>query len=396
MNTCFGRKPAAAETATSELNTSDKVSGRVLIVDDEADIRRRGLARNKSLEEVMGTSERIAQLIDDVELVAPTNFTVLITGETGTGKEVVVESIHRLSHRAKGPFVPVDCGSITPTLMESELFGHEKGSYTGAHRSQPGKMELASGGTLFLDEIANLPLPFQAKFLRALEERKIWRIGGTRPIDVDIRVVVAANRNLGAMVPAKQFRKDLYYRLNEFSMVIPPLRERSDDIMFLAQRFLEHAKADLGKDIRGFSEEAVDLLVSSDWPGNVRELRNTIRRAALRCDAYITPGNVAINSNHEGTKAQRNASSKAVLAAAGLCVPVGEPDCAAPRPSLRQTVQQAVSHVEKQVIMEVLIQTNGNKAEAARVLSVDYKTMHTKVKKYKIGHLAKGESYVQA
>jgi len=341
-----------------------------------------GSEHNESLWEVMGASERIAQLIADVELVAPTNFTVLITGETGTGKEVVVNSIHRLSHRANGSFVPVDCGSITPTLMESELFGHEKGSYTGAHQSQPGKMEIASGGTFFLDEISNLSFPLQAKFLRALEERKIWRIGGTKPIDVDIRVIVAANQDLGAMVLAKQFRKDLYYRLNEFSMVIPPLRERPDDIMFLAKRFLDLAKADLRKDIRGFSQDAVELLLSFDWPGNVRELRNVIRRTALQCDTYITAGNIGISSITGET-----------LSAVGK--PVGGPDSTAKRASLRETVRQTVSRVEKKMIMEVLVQTKGNKAEAARMLGVDYKTMHTKVKKYEIGQLVKGESYVQ-
>ena len=356
-----------------------------------------GSGHNESLGEVMGASERIAQLIADVELVAPTNFTVLITGETGTGKEVVVESIHRLSHRAKGSFVPVDCGSIASTLMESELFGHEKGSYTGAHQSQPGKMEIASGGTLFLDEISNLSFPLQTKLLRALEERKIWRIGGTKPIDVDIRVIAAANRDLGAMVLAKQFRKDLYYRLNEFSMVIPPLRERPDDIMFLAKRFLEYAKADLGKDIRGFSQEAVELLLSFDWPGNVRELRNVIRRAALRCDTYITRETVAISPEREiasylGGDLLASGHGRPAI---HMGKSVGGLNCAAQRPSLRQTVQQTVSHVEKQVIMEVLIQTKGNKAEAARMLSVDYKTIHAKVKKYEIGQLVKGESYVQ-
>ena len=378
-----------------------------------------GSGHNGSLGEVMGASQRISQLIADVELVAPTNFTVLITGETGTGKEVVADSIHRLSHRAKAAFMPVDCGSITPTLMESELFGHEKGSYTGAHQSQAGKLEMASGGTLFLDEIANLSFPLQAKLLRALEERKIWRIGGTRPIDVDIRVIVAAHRDLGSMVLAKQFRKDLYYRLNEFSMVIPPLRERPDDIMFLAKRFLEYAKADLGKDIRGFSDEAAALLLSFDWPGNVRELRNIIRRAALRAEdkglqpLVITRENLAISPGAflrsrpipETGKAP-SAQGRFFEAAPELGEPARGPDGSVHRPSLRQTVQRTVSHVEKQVITEALIQTKGNKAEAARMLGVDYKTMHTKMKKYEICQRedkglqplvqpAKGESYVQ-
>ena len=355
---------------------------------------------SESLREVMGSSERISQLIAEVELVAPTDFTVLITGETGSGKEVVVDRIHRLSRRAAGPFVPVDCGSITETLMESELFGHEKGSYTGAHKSQPGKLELASGGTLFLDEISNLSLALQAKLLRALEERKIWRIGGIVPIDVDIRVVVAANRDLSSMVLTKQFRKDLYYRLNEFSMIIPPLRERLDDVVFLAKRFLESAKADLGKDIQGFSQDAVELLLSYDWPGNVRELRNLIRRAALRCHTsgaevsrgspapgglrapYITPEHLAIGP---GTGRVLSAPAE----------PAAEPGSTAPHPSFKQIIQRTVAQVEKQVITEALIRTKGNKAEAARMLKVDYKTMHVKVKKYEICQPTTGGNYGQ-
>jgi two-component system nitrogen regulation response regulator GlnG len=303
--------------------------------------------------------------------VAPTDFTVLITGETGTGKELIVEGLHRLSNRAKGPFVPVDCGSITPTLIESELFGHEKGSYTGAHQSQPGKMEMASGGTLFLDEISNLTLALQAKLLRALEERKIWRVGGIRPIDVDIRVVGAANEDLGAMVQKNLFRKDLYYRLSEFSISIPPLRDRPEDIIFLATRFLMSAKAELTKDILGFSQEAVELLLAFEWPGNVRELRNVIRQAALRCDKYILPENMTISPKKE-------------KAASNTVQQITEIDCIAGNVSLKEVVRKTVADIEKQVITEVLIHARWNKAEAARILSVDYKTIHVKVKEYKI------------
>ena len=321
------------------------------------------------LREAMGSSERIEKVFADVDLVAPTDFTVVITGETGSGKELVAQAIHRLSTRASGPFVPVDCGSIPPTLIESELFGHEKGSFTGAQWTQQGKFEAASGGTLFLDEISNLPMAMHTKLLRALQEKQIFRVGRTKGINVDIRVVAATNQDLAEMVQAGRFRRDLFHRLNEFGLLVPPLRERSEDIIYLAKRFLDLANEELKKDVRDFSEAAVRVLLEYKWPGNVRELRNVIRRAVLLADMRVESRH--LNIAHETPKEP------------GFLFPEIKEDVAGNMP-LREIVRRAVIQVERKVLLETLKRTGGNKAKAARLLQVDYKTIHAKVKEYGI------------
>ena len=327
-----------------------------------------------SLVETMGSSDSIRKLCADVKRVAPTNFTVVITGETGTGKELVANAIHRLSPRASCPFVPVDCGSIPETLIESELFGHEKGSFTGADRATQGTFEQASGGTLFLDEVSNLPLAMQSKLLRSLQERQICRVGGTEHIQVDLRVIAATNRDLGAMVEAGEFRRDLYHRLNEFAIRVPALHERREDIVFLTKRFLDLTNEELRKQVQGISEAALDVVLRHRWPGNVRELRNVIRRATLLADTAITPEHLSITRSPVGSDH-------------GLPTPDGDFDFTAP---LKHIVRQTVEHVERSVLVEVLKQTGGNKAEAARILQIDYKTMHTKVKHYGLSGGGKG------
>ena len=219
-----------------------------------------------SLLEAMGSSRPVRRIIDDIQRVAPTDFTVVVTGETGVGKELVARTIHRSSRRAAAPFVPVDCGSLPASLIESELFGHERGSFTGADRTRSGCFEAAAGGTLFLDEITNLPLAIQAKLLRALQERRIVRVGGTTPIELDVRVLAATNESLEALVTAGRFRRDLYHRLNEFAITVPPLRERNDDLVYLAQRFLKATCQELGKSRRDRARSprrSAQLLV--DW-----------------------------------------------------------------------------------------------------------------------------------
>jgi DNA-binding NtrC family response regulator len=318
--------------------------------------------------ETMGSSNQIQQIIAAVELVAPTDFTVLITGGTGSGKEVVAKAIHRLSSRGSAPFVPVDCGSIPATLIESELFGHEKGSYTGAERSQPGKFEIASQGTLFLDEVSNLPLPVQPKLLRALQERTIWRLGGTKPIKVGIRVLAATNQDLPSMIQGKRFRRDLYYRLNEFTIPVPTLRERREDIIFLAKQFLELTNEELSKDVVGFSADALERLVSYEWPGNVRELRNVIRRAALVAGAHISGADLGI--------------ADAVHTSLSEPFDLGrELDGTQ---SLKQLVRTRAGQLEKEIIGKVLKQTGGNKAKAARILQIDNKTLYKKIREHGI------------
>ena len=229
----------------------------------------------------MGPSEAIGRLIGDLNRVAKSNFNVVIIGETGSGKEVVAQAIHGSGPRAKGPFVPVDAGAIPETLFEAELFGHEKGAFTGAIGRKAGRFEQANGGTLFLDEILNMPLTAQAKVLRALQEKSFCRVGGAQPIQIDVRVLAAGNQDLEAAVAAGRLRADLFYRLNEFTLRIPPLRQRKEDLLYLAKRFLDLTNQELKKTVHGFSEPAIRALLNHPWPGNVRQLRSTIRRAVL-------------------------------------------------------------------------------------------------------------------
>ena len=233
------------------------------------------------LRQRMGPSDAVGRIISDVDVVAQSDFSVIIQGETGSGKELVARAIHENSPRAKGPFVPIDCGSIPETLFESELFGHEKGAFTGAVAPKPGRFEVARGGTIFLDEISNMPIGSQAKLLRILQEKKVLRLGATKPIPVDVRIVAASNRDLLEATETAEFRLDLFFRLNEFAIAIPPLRERKEDIPYLAKAFLDTTNQELNKNVSGFSKGAIESLLNYGWPGNVRQLRSVIRRAVL-------------------------------------------------------------------------------------------------------------------
>jgi two-component system, NtrC family, nitrogen regulation response regulator NtrX len=235
----------------------------------------------ESRHEIVGKSFAVRQVLERIERVAPTDARVLITGENGTGKELVARAIHRLSPRAKAPFVEVNCAAIPSELIESELFGHMKGSFTGAYEDRAGKFEQAHGGTLFLDEIGDMSLAAQAKVLRALQEGLITRVGGARPIQVDVRVLAATNKNLEEEISEGRFREDLYYRLNVIPLHVPPLRERREDIPMLVQHFAERAAREAVLRPRRFSTEAVETLQRMDWPGNVRELRNTVERLMI-------------------------------------------------------------------------------------------------------------------
>ncbi|MFO8013184.1 MAG: sigma-54 dependent transcriptional regulator [Phycisphaerae bacterium] len=324
-----------------------------------------GPAAKESIRERTGPGAAIGRVLDRARKVAPTGYTVLITGETGSGKELVARSIHTLSRR-NGPFVPVDCGSIPASLIEDELFGHERGAFTGADRGTPGKFEAAQGGTLFLDEISNLPLDLQPKLLRALQERQVTRLGGSEPVDLDLRVVAASNRDLGRLVAGGRFRRDLYHRLNEIDLVVPPLRDRQDDIPFLAERFLRQAAEELRKPVVGFSEAALETLLAYRWPGNVRELRNAVRRAALLADGTVQPRHLGLSTT--GPAADTS----------WLYGPTNLDECT----SLKEAVRRTVRCVERRLLREALRQTEGNKAQAARILRIDYKTIHKKLKEY--------------
>ena len=318
------------------------------------------LKDHTALREKMGPSDSVSRLISEVGRVAESNFSVIIIGETGSGKELVAKAIHQGSPRAKGPFVAVDCGAIPETLVESELFGYEKGSFTGAEVRRIGKFELAQGGTLFLDEVANLPVSSQAKLLRVLQEKKLYRVGGTKSINVDVRVLAASNQDLSS----GSFRRDLFYRLNEFTIRIPPLQERKEDIPYLSKRFLDSANVELNKKIKGFSESALNLLFSHPWPGNVRQLRSAIRRAALLADDLITEKHLDLNQDGEPAMASMLKAQSTPLKN---------------RP-LKEILKDHIQVVEREVLTQILKETGGNKAKAARLLQIDYKTMHTKLK----------------
>ncbi|MFA6035033.1 MAG: sigma-54 dependent transcriptional regulator [Myxococcota bacterium] len=326
------------------------------------------LELHTSLTESMGPSELVEKLTADVEKVAKSNFTVVLVGETGVGKELVAKAIHSSSNRANGPFVPVDCGAIPENLLESELFGHEKGAFTGADFQKLGKFELSQGGSLFMDEVSNLPLPSQAKILRVIQEKKINRVGSMKSVPVDIRIIAATNIDLMELKAQNRFRKDLFYRLSEFTIRIPPLRERSDDIVYLAKRFLDKANAELNKSISGFSETAVRTLMEYGWPGNVRQLKSVIRRATLVAVEEITDRDP--NMHQQSNAGPAAAGGGKVLSWSGS--------------SLGEIVRQSTLAVEREVITEALKIAGGNKAKAARLLRIDYKTMHTKVKSYGI------------
>ncbi len=330
--------------------------------------------KDGSLRDLMGPSDTVGELISMVNLVAKSNFTVVIQGETGSGKEVIARAIHNASSCSRSPFVPVDCGAIPETLLESELFGYEKGAFTGAERKKAGKIESANGGTLFLDEISNLPLPSQAKLLRVIQEKKVSPVGSNRPVPVDVRLLAASNQDLYSLTQSGAFRCDLFFRLNEFTIKVPPLRERKEDILYLAKRFLDMTNAELNKSAKGFSESAVQALLSFSWPGNVREFRSTIRRAALLADDMITENHLDIMKR--GAEIFSVGPSKTAHTEWKNL-------------SLKEIVRQYTIAIERKVLSQALKNTAGNKAEAARMLKIDYKTIHTKIKQFGI-HISGG------
>ncbi|MDO8476442.1 MAG: sigma-54 dependent transcriptional regulator [Candidatus Rokubacteria bacterium] len=320
-----------------------------------------------SLAERMGGSRGIESVIQQVAQVARSNFTVLIQGETGTGKELVARAIHNQSPRRDKPFVAVDCGAIPETLVESELFGYEKGAFTGAVHRKDGRFQAAGSGTVFLDEVGNLPLPTQAKLLRALEERQVTPLGATRPVPVDARIIAASNVDLEDASRAGRFRPDLYYRLNEFGISLPPLRSRREDIAHLASRFLDEVSMELRRPVHGITDDAMELLRLHDWPGNVRELKNVIRKAALLATDLITPEFLPPLGAPGGGR---------------------QPDVEAPTVSgelsLREVTEVATADAERQAIRQALEAAKGNKSQAARLLRTDYSTLHAKMKRYGI------------
>jgi len=318
-----------------------------------------------SNEYVAGTSKVSKELTRQIELVAPTNYSVIILGESGTGKESVAKSIHLNSPRYNQPFIAMDCGSLTKELAASEFFGHEKGSFTGALYTKIGHFEMANGGTLFLDEVGNLSYEIQAALLRTVQERKVKRIGSTKEINLDVRIIIATNENLQDGIQKGKFREDLYHRFNEFSIYMPPLRERGSDIMLLADHFLKIANQELGRHVTSFAPEVVDSFMSYRWQGNIREMKNVVRRATL-----LTEGN--------------EITMKALpLEITNFKTPVYDYSPVAEMQEIRENrhdLKNAALEAEYETILKVLREVNFNKTRAAEILNIDRKTLYNKMK----------------
>ncbi len=328
--------------------------------------RQAGQAGADTLASQMGSGAEVRRVIEQVRLVAATPFTVLVSGETGTGKELVSQALHRLSDRHARPFVALDCGAIPDTLTESELFGHERGAFTGAERRTEGRFRLAEGGTCFLDEIGNLPLSLQAKLLRVLESGQVQPIGADRASPMDVRFVAASNLDLQERVERGAFRSDLYFRLAQYAIRLPPLRERTEDIPFLTRRFVDEAATHLRRPIEVVMPDALEVLTRYRWPGNVRELRNVVRQAVLQSRGLKIDADIiraVIGDAPRGSRHEPAAASGA---------------------SLREIAGGAASAAERYAICGALRAAAGNKAAAARALRTDYKTLHLKIKSFAI------------
>ncbi|MGB9715909.1 MAG: nif-specific transcriptional activator NifA [Thermodesulfovibrionales bacterium] len=309
-----------------------------------------------SLPNIIGTSDKMQEIFESVHRVASSKATVLLYGESGTGKELIAKAIHYMSPRAKGPFVRFNCASIPEGLLESELFGHEKGAFTGAITSRKGRFELANGGTLLLDEVGDLPLSLQPKILRAIQEKEFERVGGEKTIKVDVRLIAATSRNLEELVSKGKFREDLYYRLNVVPLFMPPLRERKEDIPLLTEYFLNRFNKENDKNV-SISSESLRILINYTWPGNVRELENTIERLVVMSNGkYIEPSDLPINLKLSSTK--------------GILV--------------KKSLKTGIEDIEKESIVQALEETGWVQAKAARILGITSRQIGYKIKKYSI------------
>ena len=328
-----------------------------------SDLKRK-LTEQKSFDSIISSNDKMKKVIEQAKCVAGTDTTVLIQGESGVGKEVIANAIHQSSQRHKGPFVAVNCGAIPLSLIESELFGHEKGSFTDAKETKIGKFEQAKGGTLFLDELGELPLDAQVKLLRVLEDKKITRIGGIKPVSVDVRILSATNKNLEERVQKGSFRLDLYYRLNIFPIQIPPLRERREDIPLFIEYFINKYNSELGLHVKNMSKQAVDQLMNYSWPGNIRDLQNAIQSAMiLSREGTITseflPMRIKGYPVIDGTKLEFD-------------------------PGLDENLKSLNSKLEKELINEALGKCNYNRTETANLLKISRKTLFNKMKHYNL------------
>ena len=317
---------------------------------------------------LIGEAPATKSLYQQIEIVAPTNYSIILYGESGTGKEVIAKTIHSLSSRKDKPFVAMDCGTLSKELAGSELFGHVKGAFTGALSDKEGHFELANGGTLFLDEVGNLSIDIQAALLRVIQERKFKRVGGNKEMDVDVRIIVASNENLQESYQKGKFREDLYHRFNEFSINLPPLRHRRQDIPPFAEFFLQKTNEELGKNVSGFEEEVIEMFMNYSWPGNLREFRNVVRRAVLLTQSDLIssktlPWEITNTNPLTATPEQPNKEQTTVI----------KKDIG---------LKGAASKAEYETIMNVLKEVKFNKKKAAEVLNIDRKTLYNKLKSY--------------
>ena len=359
-----GAKPFAAQASASVSSTTTTVSS--------APVKKTTFKTNG--EYLVGESESTKELYRQIEIIAPTNYSIILYGESGTGKEVIAKTIHQSSDRRNKPFIAMDCGTLSKELAGSEMFGHVKGAFTGALADKEGHFEMANGGTLFLDEVANLGLDIQATLLRVIQERKFKRVGGTKEMDLDIRIIVASNENLQDAYHKGKFREDLYHRFNEFSINLPPLRLRKQDIPLFAQFFLDRTNEELHKNVEGFDDDVMNMFMNYTWPGNLREFRNVVRRAVL-----LTTGNKITSKTLPWEITNTNIFSK------HTDTPAVQPTTsisATSTPSKDIDLKDAAAKAEYDTIMNLLKEVNNNKSKAAEILKIDRKTLYNKIKSY--------------
>ncbi|HEX3479647.1 MAG TPA: sigma-54 dependent transcriptional regulator [Kofleriaceae bacterium] len=339
---------------------------------------------------LVGQSQEIQNIFAVIEKVADTPSTVLITGESGTGKELVAKALHENSIRKTGPFIKINCAAIPKTLMESELFGYEKGAFTGATSSKPGRFELADGGTLFLDEIGEIPVEMQVKLLRAIQESEFERVGGLKTIKVDVRLVTATNRDLEQEIARGNFRDDLYYRLNVVPLQIPPLRKRAGDIPLLVSHIIKKFNERLRKTISGVADDALGALEAHSWPGNIRELENVLERTILftkgdrieRADLQLAGASEPAHAHAPAAPVSAMTSGPIALPDDDDDDPVGGEHAGSPSGSLKDIVRAETSRVERELIVKALDETGGNVTQAARLLKISRKSLQMKMKEF--------------
>ncbi len=353
---------AASEPGPDPAERGDEVAHYTAVFDRVADVLSRVEAR-ELFPRIIGHSTAIRGVLRQIMKVAPTDSTVLLTGESGTGKELVASSIYEHSRRRGQPFVKLNCVAIPEGLLESELFGHEKGAFTGAVSRKPGKFELADGGTILLDEIGDMPLSTQAKILRVLQEKEFERVGGTRPLKVDVRIIASTNKDLAALIDSGRFRKDLFFRLNVFSLQLPPLRQRKEDIPLLVEHFLQAAPVKAR-----VAPLALQLLMAYDWPGNVRELQNLLERSAVMSEAGV------IEAHHLPSH----------LTKGFLYRDAAPPDAAAQGSTRLVSVDRQLEEIERGIILEALRRTGGIQVRAAELLGIKERSLWHRIKKYEI------------